>query len=116
MWTCRSAGWHEPARVGCGNVQKVVDPIGVVSGPEGSGATWTVDLRGQVLGLLSNGKANASPLLEAVAARLDSRYGLAGIIRADKSHEASGPGLPAPPDIIDRLASGSVAVLTASGD
>ena len=97
-------------------MQKVVDPIGHVLSADVSAATWRVDLNGQTLGILCNGKAKASELLEAVASRLASRFELAGIVRADKSHEASGPGLPAPPDIIDRLASGAVAVLVASGD
>ncbi|MAT03871.1 MAG: hypothetical protein CL424_02350 [Acidimicrobiaceae bacterium] len=95
---------------------KVVDPIGEIAGTASTGETWQLDLTGQTLGILCNGKANASPLLEAVAARLALKFNLAGIIRADKSHEASGPGLPAPPEMIDRLASGAVAVLVASGD
>lgn len=97
-------------------MQKLVDPTGAIAGVEGTGETWQLDLNGQTLGLLCNGKAKASDLLEAVARRLGERFDLAGLIRADKSQEAAGPARPATPEIIDRLSSGAVAVLVASGD
>lgn len=97
-------------------VQKVVNPIGEVVGEEASAATWQLDLKGKVIGFLSNGKANSAELLSAIERRLQAKYELAGVVWANKSHEAEGPGRPAPSFIIDRLSSGAVAVLAASGD
>lgn len=97
-------------------MQKVVNPIGAVVGEEASQATWHLDLNGQTIGFLSNGKANSAELLKAVERRLLAKYNLAGVVWANKSIEAEGPGRPAPPEILDRLSSGVVAVLAASGD
>ena len=97
-------------------MQKLVDPTGAISGTAATGETWQLDLNGQTLGILCNGKAKASELLEAIAQRLGQRFELAGIVRADKSSEAAGPARPATTEIIDRLSSGAVAVLVASGD
>lgn len=97
-------------------MQKVVCPIGEVVGEEASQATWTIDLSGKTVGFLSNGKANSAELLAAVERRMRAKYDLGGVVWANKSIEAEGPGRPAPLDIIDRLSSGVVAVLAASGD
>lgn len=97
-------------------MQKVVNPIGEIVGEDASEATWTLDLRGQTVGFLSNGKANSAELLEAVERRLVAAYDLGGVVWANKSIEAEGPGRPASLEIIDRLSSGVVAVLAASGD
>ena len=96
-------------------MQKVVNPIGEVVG-EASEATWQVDLSGKTIGFLSNGKANSAELLAAVQRRLQAKYDIANVVWANKSREAEGPGRPAPPEIIERLSSGVVAVLAASGD
>jgi hypothetical protein len=95
---------------------KVVSPIGELFAAEAAAATWTLNPRGKVIGFLSNGKPNSAELLAVIQRRLEARHELGGVVWANKSHEASGPGLPAPPDIIDRLSSGVVAVLAASGD
>lgn len=97
-------------------MQKVVNPIGEVVGEAASEATWTLDLTGKTIGFLSNGKANSAELLQAVERRMRAKYDLAGVAWANKSIEAEGPGRPAPGFIIDRLSSGVVAVLAASGD
>lgn len=97
-------------------MQKVVNPIGEVIAEEASDAVWRVDLRGQRLGILCNGKARSAELLAAVAERMVARYDLAGVVWANKTLEAEGPGRPAPPEILERLSSGVVAVLAASGD
>jgi hypothetical protein len=78
--------------------------------------TWRVDITGKTVGLLSNGKTNSVELLTAVEKRLRERYGAADVIWANKTLEGEGPGLPAPLDIIERMSSGAVAVLVASGD
>ena len=97
-------------------MQKVVNPIGAVIGEEASQATWRIDLTGKTIGFLSNGKANSAELLKAVERRMQVKYDLAGVVWANKSIEAEGPGRPAPAEILNRLSSGVVAVLAASGD
>lgn len=97
-------------------MQKVVNPIGGIVGEEATDATWRIDLTGQRIGFLSNGKANSAELLKAVERRMVAKYNLAGVVWANKSVEAEGPGRPAPQPILDRLSSGLVAVLAASGD
>lgn len=99
-----------------GDVVKVVSPIGQLFAAEASDATWRVDITGQTIGFLSNGKANSAELLAALQRRIVARHDVAGVVWANKSLEAQGPGMPAPPDIVDRLSSGVVAVLAASGD
>jgi hypothetical protein len=95
---------------------RVVNPIGSLSGAPFSTAPRTGRLRGGVLGALTNGKPNADVLLEEFATRLQRMLGLSGVMRLDKTAAAAGPGMPAPDWMIERLASGTVAVLTASGD
>jgi hypothetical protein len=73
------------------------------------------DLRTPVAGLLSNGKARATPLLLAIGRRLLSDYGIAELITVDKTAEANGAGHPCPDDLLSRLARADF-VLTASGD
>lgn len=97
-------------------MQKVVNPIGLVEAEEASDASWRIDLTGKTVGFLSNGKANSAELLGKVEQFLRARHDLAGVVWANKSLEAEGPGKPAPPEILDRLSSGVVAVLAASGD
>jgi hypothetical protein len=98
------------------DVQKVVNPIGEVVAEEATDATWRVNLAGARLGVLCNGKARSAELLAAVARRCVDRFGVADVVWANKSIEAEGPGRPAPPEILDRMSSGVVAVLAASGD
>jgi hypothetical protein len=99
-----------------GEIVKVVSPIGELFAAEASDATWRINPEGKVIGFLSNGKPNSAELLSIIQRRIEAKYKLGGVVWANKSHEASGPGLPAPPEIIDRLSSGVVAVLAASGD
>jgi hypothetical protein len=95
---------------------KVVNPIGDLFAAEATQASWRINPKGKVIGFLANGKANSAELLAAVQRRLEASHQLAGVVWANKSHEASGPGLPATPEILSRLSSGVVAVLAASGD
>lgn len=95
---------------------KVVSPIGEIRAAAATEATWRLDPAGKTIGFLSNGKVNSAELLEALQRRTSARYDLGGVVWANKSREAQGPAMPAPPEIIDRLSSGAVAVLAASGD
>ena len=95
---------------------RVVNPIGSLSTAPFPTAPRTGSLRGGVLGALTNGKPNADILLQEVASRLQRSLGLAGVMRLDKTASAAGQGMPAADWMIERLASGTVAVLTASGD
>jgi hypothetical protein len=97
-------------------MQKVVNPIGEVVGEEATQASWRIDVTGKTIGFLSNGKANSAELLQVIEKRMRAKYDLAGVVWANKSIEAQGPGRPATTEIIDRLSSGAVAVLAASGD
>lgn len=95
---------------------QVVNPLGT---PQAAGAELAASpqsLRGARLGVLWNGKPNADELLRAVAARLIEGQGMAGMLWLKKGDLASGPGFPSPQPLIDRLSSGTVAVLAASGD
>ena len=94
-----------------------------VVNPMGAGATATSELaphpgalRGKTLGVLCNGKPNADKLLGALAQRFVQEHDMADVLWMDKVDLAKGPGDPCPEDLIDRLSSGTVAVLAASGD
>jgi hypothetical protein len=70
---------------------------------------------GAAFGVLHNSKPNADVLLRALSRRLQRDYGLQEHLWYNKK-VLGGPGFPSPPDWIDALASGTVAVLAASGD
>jgi hypothetical protein len=96
---------------------KVVSPIGQAGSGRFPPADRPASLDGAVLGLLSNGKPNAANLLDEIVAQLSERFRLAQPVRIDKTHDgASGPAHGAKDWMIERLSSGTVAVLTASGD
>ena len=97
---------------------EVLDPTGQINQNQVAErlAKRPSTLTGGIVGLLSNGKPKAEPLLEAVMGHLRARFDLAGEIWHDKTHEASGAGTPAPDWVIDRLSAGTIAVLSASGD
>ena len=95
---------------------QVISPTGLEPVPEGSDESWQLDVRGQIIGILWNGKPNADNLFRVIERRLMADYGIAGTVWADKQSEARGPALPATEDIFHRLSSGAVAVLVGSGD
>lgn len=64
------------------------------------------------VGLLSNGKTNASELLEMLAEELGREFRLASIVRVTKRN-ASGN---CPPELLDDLVGKCDAVITAIGD
>lgn len=68
------------------------------------------------VGLLSNGKPNASNLLEAFGRRLQERDPSIQITLVNKAVVGKGSGDPAPLEVIEGLSTGAIAVLAASGD
>lgn len=95
---------------------KVLSPIGQIGSGRFPAAQRPASLDGAVLGLLSNGKPNADNLLDEIVAQLSERYRLAEPMRLDKTDGAAGPAYGATDWMLERLSSGTVAVLTASGD
>ncbi len=95
---------------------QVISPTGVVPAPEASDESWQLDVRGQTVGILWNGKPNADNLFRIIERRLMNDYGIAGTVWGDKHSEAGGPALPATDAIFEKLSSGAVAVLVGSGD
>ena len=71
---------------------------------------------GDPIGILCNGKLNAAPLLDLVAAQLQARHGLRRELGYDKQLGADGAGRPCPPEWIAELAQRCKLVLVASGD
>jgi hypothetical protein len=95
---------------------QIVDPTGVLPAVVSSEGAWKLDLRGQTLGVLWNGKPNADNLFREIERRLKASYGVADSIWVDKLAMGQGPGMPATEEMFGRLTSGAIAVLTGSGD
>lgn len=72
--------------------------------------------RGEVIGVLCNGKPNAGPLLAAISRLLDARHGLRTALVLDKQRGAEGAGQPSPPEWVEEFAAGVRVTLVASGD
>ena len=69
-------------------------------------------LAGKKVGLLANDKRNSEPLLEAIYDVLAERFELGGKFEINKGDS----GRPAPPELLDDLATRVDVVLTANGD
>ena len=69
-------------------------------------------LRGATIGLLANGKSNGMALLDAVAARLRERHGVADVLRVAKTNASA----PVSEEDAALLAKHCAAVITAIGD
>lgn len=69
-------------------------------------------LGGKTVGLLANDKLNAEELLEAVYDVLAERFEPAGAVRVNKGNS----GVPADPELLNKLADQVDVVLTANGD
>jgi hypothetical protein len=69
-------------------------------------------LNGITLGILSNGKSNATLLLEMVGEEMVADYGVAAVVIELKQSAVSN----CPAALLDRLASQADAVITAIGD
>ena len=70
------------------------------------------NLDGKTVGLLSNGKIKATPILELLGEQLGSRYRLKEVVTSDTGHHLG----PTPLEIIDELAGRCDAVLVGVGD
>ena len=70
------------------------------------------DLDGKTVGLLDNGKHNASRVLDAVAELLQERYQVKEVVRRRKGNVS----LPAPANVIEELAERSDVVIAGVGD
>ena len=71
---------------------KVYDPTAVSSVRGASLAPRLPDLRGRVVGVLDNGKANAGVLMTAIAEELRSRHGVRDVVVRTKP--VAGPASP----------------------
>jgi hypothetical protein len=69
-------------------------------------------LDGAVIGLLSNGKRNATELLQAVHEVLADRFEFKDVVLVDKGNASR----PCPPDMLKELTDQCDVVITASGD
>jgi hypothetical protein len=91
---------------------RVLNPLGVVPGPEDSAVSAVGDLTGKRLVILENGKQNAVELLTGVARRLQQRHpGLTFEVRRKES-----ASLPADPALLVEITKQADVVLTGSGD
>lgn len=70
------------------------------------------DLNGITLGILSNGKSNATRLLELVCEEMEAHYEIAAVVQEVKM--AAGSNCPSV--VLDKLAAQADAVITAIGD
>ena len=96
---------------------KILSPVGEVDTRSSIGlAPRRKSLTGGVIGLLSNGKPNAYTLLETAFRQLQGRLGPFEAVRYEKHVIAAGSGSASPPWLLDKLASGMVAVIAGSGD
>lgn len=91
---------------------RVLDPTGNPTIAQQGMAPRPESLDGAVVGLLANNKLNAEPLLEAIYDVLSERFELGGRVAVNKGDS----GRPAPPEVLDSLASEVDVVLTANGD
>jgi hypothetical protein len=95
---------------------KVVSPVG-----EGGRTRFRLPqapktLGSATVGILSNGKVNATPLLREIAALLIDRKGMRPGAVLSMTEKADGPGFPAPGWMLETLTSGSGLSLVGVGD
>jgi hypothetical protein len=95
---------------------KVLNPVGRVEKRDANGPASRRDLKGGVIGLLSNGKPNARALLDLAFNKLQERLGPLRSVHYEKHKLGSDSGSASPPWLIDKLALGTIAVITGSGD
>ncbi|MDA1257198.1 MAG: hypothetical protein O3C10_05060 [Chloroflexi bacterium] len=91
---------------------RVLDPTGRPTIVQQGMARRPESLDGAVVGLLANQKLNAEPLLEAIYDVLAERFELGGRVAVNKGDASR----PAPPEVLDSLASEVDVVITANGD
>jgi hypothetical protein len=91
---------------------EILDPTGVDQPVESRLAPRDGRLEGKRLGLLANGKTNASALLELVGELLTERHGLSALVLVDKRNASA----PAADTVLDGLLPRCDVVVTAIGD
>jgi hypothetical protein len=92
---------------------RILDPThGARSGSRHPRAPRPTALSGVTLGLLANGKSNGMALLDRIAAQLQARHGLAGVVRVAKTNASA----PVADTDAELLAARCTAVVTAIGD
>ena len=89
--------------------QRVLSPVVAPSASAMAAAPYMETLSGGTLGVLLNGKEYSDVVLRHVAARLEQRFDLAGVVWWDKGF----PAKPAP--FLDEIAAGSTFVLNGVG-
>ena len=93
----------------------ILDPTGLSARPKAPAftlATRPTDLSGVRIGLLENGKQNASRFLQDVADILGERYGAGEATLRRKENFAQ----PASPELVDQLSTESDVVVIGIGD
>ncbi len=95
---------------------KVVSPVGQVGRSRFRPPPALSSLAFAIVGILSNGKVNATPLLTEIAGLLVARHGMRPGPVLSLTERAEGPGFPAPGSMIETLASSAGVTLVGVGD
>ena len=93
-------------------VTTVLHPAAEDTAKRLSSAPRLPDLHGATVGLIDNHKRNADVYLEELARLLRDRYGVSQII----SYRKESQSIPAPPEVLDDLASRCDAIVHAVAD
>jgi hypothetical protein len=91
---------------------KLYDPTGVAPATAGDVARTLTPLQGKVVGFIDNSKPNFSFLADDLAELLQSRYGVARVLR----HRKRAASVPAASTVIDDFARDCDLVVAGSGD
>lgn len=95
---------------------KVVSPVGQGGRTRFRPPPAPKSLASATVGILSNGKVNATPLLSEIASLLVAKHGMRPAMILSMTEKAEGPGFPAPDWMIEALASSSALTLVGVGD
>ncbi len=95
---------------------KVVSPVGQGGRTRFRPPSAPKRLASATVGILSNGKVNATPLLSEIASLLVARHGMRPAVVLSMAGTAGGPGFAAPGWMIEALASSSALTLVGVGD
>lgn len=90
----------------------LLNPTAAGRGSSASLAPGLDTLRGKTLGILSNQKVNADEVLDAIAAAIQRKHGIARVIKRAKRIQSQA----APPDVMDDLVNLCDAVIHGVGD
>lgn len=95
---------------------KVVSPVGQGGRARFRPPPPPKSLASATVGILSNGKVNATPLLREIASLLVAKHGMRPAVTLSMTEKAEGPGFPAPGWMIETLAARSGLILVGVGD